>query len=517
MNRIARLGFSGALALMSLSAFSQQINPMTEAVLRNYTEILQENPKDYITLYDRASQYYSIGDFVRALSDVDLALEYTPEKEVDYKVAEYSLKSDILTSMDKYADAIQTIRKSLDLKPGSQPELYKLGNLYLMNNQPKDALDTFQQLQRLNPRSQEAFYGMAKANVALGNNAEASELLSQIEGLGMQSFVTYCRMGDLYSDMGDISKAARNYIIAYTMTDNSNRPVESLKILTRKDPRAVISSIDEMLEGDPDNYSLNFVKAILAYERGLYADSEKAAKDIAGRLSEESPAVYRMIAMSQHALDKSSEAKENILKAEGLSPDNAGILLDKAEIMLAQDPASSYAAAKKALNIQPESSEALMMAAKAAILTGEYQEALSYLNNLVLSNPSDGKALLLRGLLNSDYLKDGKAGVADYTRAGNIHQDGSMSSIVTAALGKAKAGKKLDSEGMISDAIAKAANNPESLYLIAVYYAQTGNLEKAKEYADKAVANGYNNVYNLKSNTEPIFNLSPIHHLLGGK
>ena len=510
MSRLLRWSVSGVIVLAYLGTYSQHINPMTEAVLRNYTEILQENPKDYITLYDRASQYYNIGDYTRALSDIDMALEYTPDKESDYKVAEYTLKSDILTSIGKYDASIQALKKCLELKSESPQELYKLGNLYLMINQPQEALATFQQLQRINSRSQEAFYGMAKANVALGRNNEASQLLSQIESLGMQSYITYCRIGDLYSDMGELSKAARNYIIAYTMTDTANRPVESLKILTKKDPKAVVGAIDDMLDGEPDNYSLNYVKAILAYEQGLYEDSEIAGKDLANKMGEESPAVYRMIAMSEHALNKSNEAKENILKAEMLQPDNVGILLDKAEIMMNMEPSIAYIAAKKALALDPDNSSALMTGSKAAIMAGEYQDALNYLNNLILSNPSDGNALLLRGYVNMEYLKDSKAAMSDYTRAGNIHQDGSISNLVIAAIGKAKAGKKLDAQGMIEDAVKHVGNDKDGLYLVALYYSQTGNLNKAKEFADKAVLNGYNNLYNLNIIKEPILNLSQI-------
>ena len=515
MNKITKIGCSGIIALSFLGVQAQQINPMTEAVLRNYSEILAENPKDYMTLYDRASQYLNIGDLVRALSDIDMALENTPEKDVAYRVAELSLKSEIQTAMGKYDDAIQSLKSCLLLQPSSPTELYKLGNLYLMTNKPDEALKIFQQLQRETPRSQDAFYGMAKANIMMGKNDEASNLLGEIESLGQQSYLTYCRLGDLYSDMGDIQNATKNYLIAYTMTSNSSRPLESLKVLSKKDPRKVIESINGMLSADPENYPLNYVKAIIAYDQGLYADSEKAAKDLAANLDEESPSVYRMMAISQLALNKQQEALENILKAESLSPNNMGILLDKAEIMMSQNPKDAYQAAKNALSVNQNNEQALNTAARAAILAGEYQDALGYLNNLILSNPSDGEALLLRGYLNSEYLKDGKSGVNDYTRAGNIHQDGSVTNMVMAALGKAKSGKKLDSEGMINDAVAKAGNDKDALYLIAIYYAQTDNLQKAKEYADKAMINGYGNLYNLNTNNTPLLNLGPIHHLLG--
>lgn len=515
MNKILKWGLPGMMACSFLGLNAQQINPMTEAVLRDYAEILAENPKDYYTLYDRASQYLSLGEYARALSDIEMALEYTPETDKDYRIAEYSLKSDILLSQKNYDGALEAINAALALNPTSTSELYKAGSIYLMINKPQEALNSFQRLQRESTRSQEAFYGMAKSNAMLGNNQEAAKLINEVENLGKQSFVTYCRIGDLYSDMNDIKNATKNYVIAYTMEDNNPRPIESLKFLGRKNFNAVMESLDEIIASNSDNVALNYIKAILAYDAGQYDKAVAACKNLATGLEEDSPAVYRMLALSQLALNNVPEAVQSINTAEKLAPNSPGVLLDKAEILMNQNPQQAYEAAEKAAAATPDSETTMMVAAKAAIMAGKYPEALNYLNNVVLSNPANGEALLLRGYLNDECLKEGKEGIADYTRAGNIHQSGNVSDLVFAAIGKAKANKKLDAEGMINDAVKKVGNNKDDLYLVAVYYAQTGNLEKAKEFADKAMLNGYGNIYNLQANDEPIFNLKPIRHLMG--
>lgn len=507
------MGLSGLMACSFLGSYGQQINPMTEAVLQGYNDILAENPKDYLTLYDRASQYCEMGEYARALSDIEMALEYTPADDKAYRAAEYSLKGDILTAQKNYAGAVEAVNSALALNSSSLPDLYKLGNLYLLTNQPEDALRAFERLQRANPRSQEAYYGMAKANAMMGRTQDADNLIKEVENFGKQSFVTYCRIGDLYSDIGNVKDATTNYAIAYTMEDHNNRPVESLKFLARKNPSAVMEAIDGLILNNSDNVALNYLKAIVAFDAGLYAQAEKACKDLASAVNEDSPAVYRMMAMSQLAQNKVSEAKQSIATAESLSSSGSGVYIDKAEILMIDNPAEAYNAAKQALMLEPDNETALMVGANAAILAGDYPAALSYLNNVVLSNPSNAEALLLRGYLNTEYLNDGKAGIADYTRAGNVHQDGSTSTVVYAALGKQKAGKKLDADGMINEAIQKAAGDKNDLYLIAVYFAQSGNLEKAKEFADKAVAAGYSNVYDFKTNNQPLFNLSPIRHL----
>lgn len=514
MKKLTTLGVAMATAgLMGL--YGQQINPMTEAVLRNYAEILEENPKDYYTLYDRASQYYDLGQYDRALSDIEMALEYTPASDQAYKMAEYSLKSDILTAQKDYSAAIEALNSALAINPVSKLELFKSGTLYLINNEPENALKAFERLQRESPRSQEAFYGMARANAMMGKTGEAEKLIKEIENLGKQNYITYCRIGDLYADMGNIKEATTNYAIAYSMDENSNRASESLKILARKNPTEVMGTLDGIMASNSDNVPLNYLKAILAFDGGMYAGAENACKDIAAAVEEESPAIYRMMAMAQLMQNKTADAKESIANAERLAPDDMGVLLDKAEIYMNLDPSTAYMAAGKAARTNPDDPGALKTAAKAAMMAEKYEEARDYLNNLILANPGNAEAVLLRGYLNSEYLKDGKAGVADYTRAGNIKGNGDVRDLTMQALGKAKSGKKLDADGLIKEASEKASGDKDALYMIAVYYSQTGDLEKAKEYADKALLSGYNNLYNLQSNDEPLFNLRPIRHLLG--
>lgn len=490
-------------------ANGQQINPIMEAVMQNYADALSENPKDYYTLYDRASQYFSMGEYARALSDIDMALEYTPEKDTDYRLAEYSLKSDILLEQKDYDGAIRAVNSALEINPNSALDLYKLGNLHLLKKDGQEALKVFQRMQRENPRSQDAFYGMAKANAMMGNTAEASDLIQEIESLGKQSYLTYCRIGDLYLDMDNLPKAADNYIIAYTMEDNSQRPIESLKYISRKNPELVMETIERTISENPDNLALNYIKAIVAFDQGDYAKAEKACKDLAANLEEDSPAVYRMMAVSQLAQNKVAEATQSIETAAGLAPADMGVMLNKAEIYLSQDPAKALESARNALKLKADNETALMLAAKAAMLDGKYEEAAGYLNDVVLGNPSNIQALLLRGYLNEKYLNDDKSAQADYTRAGNSRTE-SVDDLIMAALGKAKSGKKLDSDGMINEAIQKGSGNKDTMYLIAVYYAQTGNEPKAREFSEKALMEGYGNYYNLRTNREPLFNLLPI-------
>lgn len=502
--------YAVCLALsMSIPVWSQDINPMTQALIEGYNEVLSENPKDYYTLLDRATQYCNLGMYDRALSDVDMALEYTPESDIDYRIAEYSLKADILSSQKEYSKAISAVISALKLDQQSLPNIYKLGTLYILNNNPEEALKAFRQLQRLSSRSQEAFYGMAKAYVMMGQNADAEDMLKEMENLGKGQYLTYCRLGDLYSDMGRTPAATSNYVIAYVNSNGNNRPLESLKTLARKDKDGVMRGLDALISAQSENINLLYLKIVIASDLQDHDMIEETCKTLIDKTEVDSASIYDLLALSQKALNKNEDALMNIKFAENFDKGNAVILAHKADILLATDPVQSLAAAEGALTIDPQLEIAMTTGAKAAILTGDANKAAIFLNNVIISNPGNIEALLLRGYMNEKLLKDEKAAKADYTRAGNVIAS-NASVMALAALGKAKAGKMLDAEGMIGDAISMAENDGNALYNIAVYYSQTGNLDKAREFIQKAKASGYNNLYNLNSNKEPLLNISPI-------
>ena len=76
------LGFS------NISSQQRKSNPMTKAVIDVYNKLLQDDPKDYETYFHRANEFYKQNLYMRALSDIDNAIKYTPETETDMLIQE---------------------------------------------------------------------------------------------------------------------------------------------------------------------------------------------------------------------------------------------------------------------------------------------------------------------------------------------------------------------------------------------------------------------------------------------
>ena len=94
------------------------------------------NPKDYTTLYQRATQYYNLSMYDEALVDIIKALDYTPEKEKELRIDEYSMLTDIYIQTKEYDKALSAVNNALALSPKDYALLYKKGNVALYLNRP---------------------------------------------------------------------------------------------------------------------------------------------------------------------------------------------------------------------------------------------------------------------------------------------------------------------------------------------------------------------------------------------
>lgn len=490
---------------------AQQINPITKAVLESYTNLLKQNPKDYNTLYQRAAQYYSLSDYDNALNDIIKAIEYTPMKEVDLRVKEFSLMSDIYTETKEYNKALASINQSLENDPQNYGDLYKKGNILLHLGEGEQAYYTFQSMQRVKSRSQEAFFGMAKANLLMGKTQEAESLIKEAEKTDPNNYVTYCRTGNIYEDLERYSDAAGAYLSAFGLAIDTSRPLSDLLRLGTKDFQAVASAIDYAADKTTNKAPLYFLKANIAYQSGNYQDAYDAFTKLINLPEGQESPVYSQLALTCKALDKLEEAETNadmaLLKEKSYSS-----YMAKAEVDLATGkPAFALMNAKKAMEADRSSSEAMTLAALANMELGENAEAQKILSNAILNNASDPLPLMLRAYINKEKLNNGKGAVADYSRVAGLEPE-SFRGKMYKALAKALNGKKIDAD-LLMESYLKGNENKEDLFQAAIYYAQTGNLEKAGILRDKAVEKGYQNIHNLNTDKTANLNINPIRHL----
>lgn len=496
----------------ALTGSAQKIDPITRAVLDGYTEYLKENPKDFETYFDRGAQYYQLGLNEQALDDLTLALQYTPEKNTDMRQRELTLISSVAASMKNYDLALKAVQDALELAPQDYGNIYRKGLILLNLDRPDEAYRSFSSLQSLKSRSQDAYYGMAKACIRQGNISEANTLMKEVEAADPTNPATYNRIGDLFIEMNQPENAAANYIVAMTMGDRTSNSMQSLIDLATTNYNAVAAALDYAAEKSENKQMMLFLKGNIALESGNYADSEVAFTRLLELPDSKISGVYNSLAKARMAQNILPDALEAANQAISLQPDADNYLL-KSEIELAMgNTRGAVADASEAVRIDSTNAQALLASAKAYVGAGDADNALSALNNLIMQAPDNMEALLIRAYVHQDLKKNGKGASADFNRI-ILEQPTAFPDITIKGIAQSKAGKKLDADATVNDALAGKVS-PADLYWGAVYFAQTGNLERAKTLLDQAQYDGFRNKLVLTDISNPWLNLKPIQHLL---
>ncbi len=496
----------------SFMCSAQQINPITKAMLNGYTELLKENPKDYQTLYERAAQYYSLSRYDDAHSDLVKALEYTPAKEKALRESALSLMADVAIEMKNYDLALKSIDEALQLSPSNYAYTYKKGNILLYLNRPEEAYKVFSSMQTMKPRSQEAYFGMAKACIAQKKFAEAEDLMKEAENADVANYLTYCRLGDLYMDMEQPENAATNYLLGFTMAKDSQRPLESLISLADKNYNAVATALDFAADKAENRLPILFLKGNIACESGNFSQADVALTQLLSDFQDAKiPGVYAKLAQAKLGENDLAGALQAIDNALTLGGGAAQYAL-KSEIDLANGNAEkALQDASKALTLDANSNDAMMAKAKAQIALKDGNGAAETLNEAIMMRPDNQEALLLRAYTNQELIKNTRAAIADFNRI-ILEDDSTFPAITYKALAQTKTGKKMDGDANIEAAL-NGSPSKDDYYWAAVYFSQSGNLEKAKDMLEKATFNGYQNQYKIKTDNTPWLNIGPIRHL----
>lgn len=499
---------AGIILCGSISASAQQLDPLQKALLNTYEQLLQENPKDFQTYFERGSMYYSMGLYDKAMNDLIKAVQYTPKKETQYLAQVLSTLSDVNNEVGNYTKALQVIDEALQIQPNSYVNLYKKGNILLSLNLPDDALAVFRSMQSLKSRSQEAYFGMAKAMILKENYSEVEDLIKEIEKADPSNFNTFCRIGDLYCDMGKDEEATANYLSAFALTDSSSRPLSSLRRMAQRNYPAFNGALQYALSRTQNKLPLYLVGGNLALSTGNYSYARDLLIDLSQLPQGNDAYVYAMLAETELGMNRLDEAYKNINKSIEMQPE-ANAYSVKSKIETAQgNYSAAIISAQKALQLRPSDLNALLAKASAEIAAGNGKSAKTTLNEAVITYPDNALPLLLRGYVNDVMLKDKQSAKIDYTRASDLDCS-EFPQAAYVAIAKASNGKMIDAEDIVQRAL-KNGGSKDDYFYAALYYSQTGNVEKGKEMLQRAKTLGYQDLYQLEKNNIGNINITKL-------
>lgn len=517
MNRFNRyiLTLSLAAAVGSVNSQGQTIDPVTQAALDSYAQLLKENPGDYMTLYQRAAQYYMMKRYDEALADLHSALKVTPAKDVEMKAGEYSLISDIYSEKKDYKEALSAIDSALALQGSDYLMLFRKANLCLKVNKPEEAYKNFSRMQAINSRSQDAYFGMAQADLMMNRKEDALLLIQQGESLGATNYITYCKIGNLYKGAGDDYDAGINYLKAFSMQPDKPEPIQQLAQLASSNYRSLEMAFNNCISKSTNPSEMYYLLGRLSLASGHYRQADNCYTLLMEEMESPTPAILAGAAEACYYRDKQKEAAVYINNA--LSKEQrAEYYIVKANIENASDNTqAAIASAQAALKLNPADNKARMALAISYIMQRNGESAINNLNDIIAENPSDIRALMLRAYVNFELLDNAKASVADYVRISRMDPEDSFRGNCMKALAMALSGQLQEGNQLMKDLLKDDKHKTaDAYYDAAVYYSQTGNLEEGIKMARKAIEMGYENLFELYTDKTANLTISPIRHLL---
>lgn len=488
LNTVAAVIFMAAAAC---PAAATNVDPMSQAVIDAYTDILKEQPSDYTTMYQRAMQYFQMGFNKAALADVQKAINLTPDKNKELKASEYELLASLMAVEKDYAGAVTGIRNALKYSPDNYKLLYRLGEFSLLANDLAGAKVAFLAMQRQQSLSAEAMIGLARIDIANNNIDDAMTKLKLANEYGSTKWTVSNSIGNLMKQLNQPSQAALYYIKAIALADGQQQPLRALFDLAETNYSDVVATVKETGE-KANNATMSLLLANLAFENGHYAEAMSALNKVLEYEQGKQPGVYNLLAECQFAMADFDNAMANALRASSMStqPKFLRTLADVQHEKGLKDEAMTTV--DRVLEAAPEDVETLIKKAGFQAAAGNYQQACELLQKALDNEPDNIYLLTLAGLMQE------KAGMKEAANSfAHAAQMDAVADIELAckAIAQMKSGKTLDADGTLRKL--STINTPGALYWAAVACASNGDADKSRHLANDARMQGFENRYLL--------------------
>ena len=480
------------------SAQSGIQNPITQAVLQVYEEELQANPKDYNIYLSRADEYYRHGEYIRALPDVDKAIEYAPSSESDVLLRAYILRAGIYNETKRPEKALPDLEKACELAPDSFSAIYQKANTEYTLGKYEEAKTDFMRLQRINNRAPESYIGLARRAVKQNNLGIANEMLAQAVNLDPNNAETYVRRASVRRQMGDHNGAVDDLILALSNDSKNNRAMTELLEYGNTNYPAAMAGLSNAIAQAPRVGMFRYIRAVVAQAHFHYLAAINDYQTIIDEKLYSYHGLYASIAECQYFLGDYEKALGNIDYALGMLRDNASHFVLRSKILRALGRnADAVEAAAAALAVNRNDNEALAEMALAYEATGNYDEASNLLGEAILNDAENPRWCMLRAWNFAKNLNRATAAEQLYAKVAEmehfyIDNPRSLKGFALLFMGqKEQAARWMDNilatvvdyDGLIN-------------YYGACFYAQTGDTDKALGCVAKALELGYANYHN---------------------
>ena len=185
--------------LLKNNLFLEETNEVKE-MIKNLEAIIQETPSGFIG---------------QNLNGGDNSLKII-------KIESYERLGEIYFRLSKPEQAIDNLKRLIELCPNDVKGHALLGSAYVTNEQPSEALPHFNKMVELNPNTM-AYYGLGVCLMQNGKLEEALNAFKKSLELDQDSIYNYAMIGKAYHIFQDTKKANEAYTTFLTIIGNKEQ------------------------------------------------------------------------------------------------------------------------------------------------------------------------------------------------------------------------------------------------------------------------------------------------------
>lgn len=501
------------LTLAGANAQSKGIdNPVTKAVLDVYQVMLKNNPNDYMTWFRRANEYYRHDEYMKALNDINKALEFTPAGDSDLRYQEYMLRAGIFNQTGRKIEALADLNEACRLDPESYAAVYQRANTNFELENYADARTDYTRLQRMNSRSLEAPLGLARVAIKENNLGMAGEYLEQAVALDPNNAETYVRRSSVRRMMGNHNGAVDDLLLALSIDSENSKAISALVDYGNTNYNATITGLSEAIRQAPQVGMFWYLRAVIAQAHFNYKNAIADYRHILDNGLYNYQGIYASIAECEFALAEFDKALSDIDYALGMSTNDANYFILRSKILLALERTDEAVdAAARGLSIDRNNADALAQMGLCYMAKENYKEASALFGEAIMTNAEQPYYYMLRAWLLKDYMNQPDAAATFY------HQVADMDIFYVDNINSLKGFAELyideptRAEGWMNNILTTVTDNDGLInYYAACFYCATGDYDRALVCAENAMKAGYSNLYNWLHNNDARINVAPL-------
>ena len=188
------------------------MSPEKSQYSKEYAEFISSTSPNSAKFYEDDSE----------ITEVVLSMDSTGENSDAQQYKNLINKGDENYKSKNYDISIRSYQEALKINPSDEVTLLKLGNVYKLKNDNKNAINFYKKSIVVNPNYSDGWFNLGLAYANEQNNNKAKECFHRVITLNPNYGYAYYALGLAYEQDGNNKAAVNNYKIFLTHNKDAN-------------------------------------------------------------------------------------------------------------------------------------------------------------------------------------------------------------------------------------------------------------------------------------------------------